>query len=132
MTFILDAKLQHDCHFMTETQCCQILLMDNALYHWYILVPKVHEKELHDVNELMQQKIFSSLMRLSRLVKGSFKADKINIGAIGNIVSQLHIHVIGRRFDDATWPAVVWGAEPEKPYTEEQVANLRKLMIQFR
>jgi len=117
---------------MTESSRCQILLLDNAHSHWFVLVPKVLELELHELSESTRQEIFSELMRLSRFVKNSLTTDKVNIGAIGNIVSQLHIHVIGRRFDDAVWPAVVWGAEPKLPYTEKQIVALRQLMLQFK
>ncbi len=130
MTFILDERLQRDCHFMTETKLCQILLLDNAFYYWFVLVPKVEEIELHEVSDLDQKEIFSTLMRLSRFVKTSFNTDKVNIGAIGNIVSQLHIHVVGRRIDDTVWPAVVWGAKPKKSYAAEQLEKLRQLVIQ--
>jgi len=117
---------------MTESSRCQILLLDNALYHWFVLVPKVLEVELHDLSDSTQQVIFSELMCLSRFVKNSLTTDKVNIGAIGNIVNQLHIHVIGRRFDDAVWPAVVWGAKPKVPYTEEKIVELRQLILQFK
>ena len=62
---------------------------------------------------------------MSRFIKESLGADKINIGAIGNIVSQLHIHVIGRRHSDATWPGVVWGAEPCELYSDAQLSELK-------
>ncbi|VAW73676.1 hypothetical protein MNBD_GAMMA12-2553 [hydrothermal vent metagenome] len=128
MTFVLDTRLQKDCHFMAETNCCQLLLLDNALYHWFILVPKVTETELHDVNDSIQEEILKETMSLSRFVKESFNSDKINVATIGNIVSQLHIHVVGRQFQDSVWPAVVWGAKPTRCYTDEEVKNLHQLM----
>ncbi len=115
---------------MTETNCYQLLLLDNALYHWFILVPKVTETELHEVDDCMQQTILYATMRLSRFVKESLNSDKINVATIGNIVSQLHLHVVGRQFQDSAWPAVVWGAKPTRSYTEEQVNTLRQLVIQ--
>lgn len=125
-TFVLDPRLEQDCHFMTETSTSLLLLMDNALYQWYVLVPKVNATELHEVDESTQKLIFSELMKLSSFIKLTFNVDKINIGAIGNIVKQLHIHVVGRCHNDATWPNVVWGADPKKTYQEAHLTNLRQ------
>jgi len=130
MTFSLNVKLKQDCHFITETETCLILLLDNALYHWFVLVPKVDEKELHELEEAMQVKVFNEVMQLSKLVKNTLGADKINLATIGNIVSQLHIHVIGRHYNDATWPGVVWGADPREAYAESRVAEIRQLVIE--
>jgi len=130
-SFVLDPRLKQDCHLMLETATKFLLLMDNALYHWFVLVPKVDETELHELDELTQKEVFNELMQLSRFVKQTLNVDKINIGAIGNIVKQLHIHVIGRCHNDATWPNVVWGADPKKAYEESQLVDLRQKVCSF-
>lgn len=126
--FALDPRLEQDCHFMAESETSQILLLDNALYNWFVLVPKVNESELHELSRSIQQKVLGEVMRLSCFIKEKLGADKINTAAIGNIVNQLHVHVIGRRENDATWPAVVWGTDAKQLYDEARVSELRKLL----
>ena len=72
-----------------------------------------------------QQKLWNETTTLAQLLSEGFGADKMNIGALGNVVSQLHVHVIVRKRDDMAWPAPVWGKHPARPYTEEQVAAIR-------
>ena len=72
-----------------------------------------------------QQILWQETTVLAQQLNTSFAADKMNIGALGNVVSQLHVHVIVRKRDDAAWPAPVWGKHPARPYTEEQVAAIR-------
>ena len=128
--FLLDSRLEQDCHRMLETPNSLILLLDNALYHWWVLVPKTTYIELYELDVIMQQRILAETMLLSRFVKEKQGADKLNIGAIGNIVQQLHIHIIGRNKGDAVWPDVVWGAEPREGYSKEHVDKLREQITQ--
>ncbi|MBW4986209.1 HIT family protein, partial [Mameliella sp. CS4] len=78
--------------------------------------------EVFQLDVADQQTLWKETTALAQLLNEGFVADKMNIGALGNVVSQLHVHVIVRKRDDAAWPAPVWGKHPAQPYTEEQVA----------
>jgi diadenosine tetraphosphate (Ap4A) HIT family hydrolase len=73
-----------------------------------------------------QQQLWQETTALSELLKDSFDADKLNVAALGNVVSQLHMHVIVRKRDDAAWPSPIWGKHPARPYGAEQVAAIRE------
>jgi diadenosine tetraphosphate (Ap4A) HIT family hydrolase len=73
-----------------------------------------------------QQQLWLETTALSQVLKDSFDADKLNVAALGNVVSQLHMHVIVRKREDAAWPAPVWGKHPAKPYGSEQIAAIRE------
>lgn len=98
---------------------CQVRLMNDSRYLWLVLVPREENAiELHDLSLFIQGQIFNEITIVSKIVKDFGNFDKINIGAIGNIVPQLHIHVIGRKITDATWPAPVWGNGAPVPYDD--------------
>jgi len=105
--------------------CSRLLLMNNALVPWFILVPEVQVTEFHDLPSEQQHQLLDEINALSGFIMAHFGAEKINLGAIGNKVRQLHIHVIGRFESDAYWPGVVWGAPGTKPCDEGTVRSLR-------
>ena len=75
-----------------------------------------------------QTLLWEEVNSVAEFVRANFKIDKLNIGAIGNVVSQLHVHVVGRRKDDYCWPGVVWGSSTEKRYTDDEVAAVVTLV----
>ena len=99
--------------------------MDNHLVPWFILVPRTNHTELIDLSIDDQQAVLKEINQIAEFVRTEFEIDKLNIGAIGNIVRQLHIHIIGRSETDYCWPNVVWGASNKQPYTPTQVDTLR-------
>ncbi|MGI9284266.1 MAG: HIT domain-containing protein [Pseudomonadales bacterium] len=103
----------------------RLLLMNNALLPWFILVPRVSVTEIYQLQAEEQQLLLQEINALSAFAETTFNADKLNIGAIGNIVSQLHIHVVARKKTDCCWPGVVWGVEQREEYTEEALVMLR-------
>jgi len=125
--FVLDARLQADCHILGELDAGLLLLLNNALVPWFILVPRTEATELYQLDSELQQKVWQEIDVLSRFVQAEFKVQKMNVAAIGNIVRQLHIHVVGRRQDDYCWPGVVWGAEGKVDYDQEQVQAITTL-----
>lgn len=127
--FVLDERLANDCHRLTETETSLVLLMNNALLPWFILVPKTTETELIDLPVALQAQVMDEVRGLAGFVRTEFQIDKLNIAAIGNIVRQLHIHVVGRREGDYCWPGVVWGAEGREAYTTEAVNALRDRLL---
>lgn len=120
----LDERLQRDCYIMGKWHNNLLLLMDNALLPWLILVPESQETEFYHLPQLQQQDILNKINQLSKILIEDFGAKKLNIATIGNIVSQLHIHVIGRSSEDHCWPSVVWGNSERTPYTQEQLLQI--------
>ena len=125
MDFQLNEQLARDCYVLGRNGSCQLLLHRNALYPWFILVPECVESEFYRLDTALQNKVMALINLVSRFIENHFTIDKLNIAAIGNIVAQLHIHVIGRRRDDPAWPGVVWGTTQSAAYTPERIAEIK-------
>lgn len=124
--FALDSRLEQDTLHMGDFPLCRLLLMNDASYPWFILVPRREEvSELFQLDAADQRSLWRETTLLAELLKDIFKADKMNVATLGNVVSQLHMHVIVRRRSDAAWPAPVWGKYPPEPYSAEQIAEIR-------
>ena len=124
--FALDPRLQQDTLHVGDFPLCRLLLMNDASYPWFILVPRREEvSELFQLDEADQRSLWHETNLLAEVLKDTFKADKMNVASLGNMVSQLHMHVIARRRGDAAWPAPVWGHQPAQPYSEDQVKEVR-------
>ncbi|TBU89988.1 HIT family protein [Phytopseudomonas dryadis] len=120
--FVLDSRLQQDTRVLGDFPLSRLLLSNDARYPWFILVPRREEvSELFQLSVDEQQALWRETALLAELLKDVFKADKINIATLGNVVSQLHMHVIVRYRGDAAWPSPVWGAHPALPYEQAQV-----------
>ena len=127
--FVLDSRLAQDTVAIGDFPLCRLLLSNDSNYPWFILVPR--RPDISEVFQLVtadQLQLWQETTSLSRLLKDSFNADKLNIAALGNVVSQLHMHVIVRYREDAAWPAPVWGKHPAQPYTFEQLLAIRDRM----
>jgi diadenosine tetraphosphate (Ap4A) HIT family hydrolase len=108
--FELDPRLKADTHFILQWPLSQVLLMDDRRYPWLILVPtRLNVSEPFDLTYEEQALLSRETMALGELMKEHFAADKVNIAALGNVVPQLHVHVIARFEDDDTFPSPVWG-----------------------
>lgn len=105
---------------------CQLLLSRDANYPWFILVPRRAEvSELFDLSLDDQHLLWQETTQLAEALKRSYGADKMNVATLGNVVSQMHMHVIVRQHDDVAWPAPVWGKCPAVAYTDAQVQAIR-------
>nr|WP_314878072.1 HIT domain-containing protein [uncultured Pseudomonas sp.] len=125
--FVLDPRLQQDCLVLGNFPLCQLLLSKDANYPWFILVPRQADvSELFDLAADDQQQLWQETTYLANALKHTFAADKMNVATLGNVVSQLHMHVIVRYRDDAAWPAPVWGKVAAGDYSEQQLAELRQ------
>ena len=122
--FELDSQLTHDCFVLGEFDCSLLLLMNNALVPWFILVPKSNATELYELPQDVQLSVLDQINDISRFLKEALKSEKLNIAAIGNKVKQLHIHIIGRNESDFCWPNVVWGTEKRQPYSDDEVREI--------
>ena len=110
-----------DSHLITELKLCSIRLIDNAKFPWIILIPK--RKNITDISELNskdQMLLMKEIVHCSKLMKKIFKTKKLNVEKIGNIVPQLHIHVIARNKKDSSWPLSVWVVK-SKPYVKKNL-----------
>ena len=111
---------------MGDFPLCRLLLMNDRQYPWFILVPKREAvSELFQLDQSDQQLLWQETTQLAETLKDTLAADKMNIATLGNMVGQLHMHVIVRRKDDVAWPAPVWGKHPAQPYTSEEVQAMR-------
>ncbi|MCE1057785.1 HIT domain-containing protein [Pseudomonas alloputida] len=125
--FVLDSRLQQDSLVLGEFSLCQLLLSKDANYPWFILVPKrAGVSELFELDAAEQQQLWQETTLLADALKASYGADKMNVATLGNVVSQLHMHVIVRQRDDAAWPAPVWGKCAPVGYTDDQLQAVRQ------
>lgn len=123
--FALDSRLQQDCLVIGDFPLCRLLLMNDSNYPWFILVPRREEvSELFQLDADDQRQLWQETTLLAETLKDIFAADKMNVATLGNVVSQLHMHVVVRRRDDASWPAPVWGRHPAQPYNEQQAGQV--------
>lgn len=123
--FELDPRLQNDCFILSESELFLVLLMNNSLVPWFILVPKTDVTELYQLDEVMQSKVLGQINLISQFINDEFKPDKLNVAAIGNIVNQLHIHIVGRYKSDVYWPGVVWGSNEKKAYQQDELDSIK-------
>ena len=117
-----------DSHYITELKLCNVRLIDNSRFPWIILIPK--RKKITDIFQLNnkdQNLLMKEIVYASKIMKKTFKAFNLNVEKIGNIVSQLHIHVIARSKKDSSWPLSVWVVK-KKNYSKN---NLNKIVIKL-
>jgi len=124
--FILATRLQEDTWLIGDFPLCRLLLSNDSNYPWFILVPRREGiSELFQLDDVDQQLMWAETTALAGVLKELFTADKMNVATLGNVVSQLHMHVIARYASDAAWPGPVWGKHPAKPYSEADVQVIR-------
>ena len=123
-TWSLHSQLQKDTIDIGDLPLCKVLVIKDAHYPWLLLVPRREGAvEIIDLDEVAQAQFMTEISRVSRALKEVTKCDKLNIAALGNLVPQLHVHVIARRTSDAAWPRPVWGAMPPLAHDAEEVQN---------
>lgn len=111
MSFALDPRLAADTVAVGDLRLCRVLILKDARYPWLVLTPRLNDLvELDDLapDDLMD--LMREIASATRAMRGFRSVEKVNIGALGNIVRQLHVHVVGRRVGDHAWPGPVWGA----------------------
>ncbi len=116
-TFDLHPQLAADGLFLTDWPLCRVLRMNDRTYPWLILVPRRDGvREIIDLATEDQQRLMQEIARASEALKALRRPHKINVAALGNMVPQLHVHVIGRDQGDPAWPKPVWGVTPANPF----------------
>lgn len=117
--FELHPRLNQDCKVVGDFPLCRLLLMNDANYPWFILVPRREGiREIFELSHRDQDQLLRESSQLSKVLMHHFNAEKLNIAALGNIVPQLHIHHIARNRNDQAWPKPVWGHSLSRPYSQ--------------
>lgn len=132
--FEIHSRLLEDCHRVGRFALSHVLLHRNASLPWLILVPEVNDavRELFELEAASRRALDEEIDALARYLKRSLGAQKINVAAIGNLVPQLHVHVVGRHAGDPCWPGVVWGNLPPGPaWTPEQLREIAGAILQL-
>ena len=120
----LHPQLADDTTPVIELPLCEVRLMDDANHPWLVLVPRVADiTEIIDLDPAQRTQLTTEVDAACRALKTLFKPDKLNVAALGNLVPQLHVHVIARYRNDIAWPRPVWGAADAKPYAPEQLVE---------
>ena len=119
----LHPQLARDTAPTGDLPLSRVLVMNDATYPWVLLVPRqAGVCEIIDLAEAQRQRLMVEIALVSRAVKSVTGCDKLNVAAIGNLVPQLHVHVVARRIGDPAWPKPVWGAAPPRPYVEGELS----------
>lgn len=130
--FSLDPQLAKDTVLLGRLRLCQLLLMNDSNYPWFILVPERENlRELHELSDTDSLQFLEESTLLARALNKGLQPYKLNIAALGNVVSQLHVHHIVRYQYDPAWPAPVWGKLPAKPYYSAEISKLKDLLTRL-
>jgi diadenosine tetraphosphate (Ap4A) HIT family hydrolase len=133
--FSVHPRLLEDCHALGRFALSRVLLHRNASLPWFILVPEIEAEviELHELDPARRRMLDDETDTLARFVKAEFDVRKLNIASIGNVVPQLHVHIIGRHPEDPCWPGVAWGNLPAGPtWPPERVAAISAMLAAIR
>ena len=127
--FKLNPKFLKSSHFVKDLKLCQVRLHDNSKFPWIMLIPKRPKvSQILDLSKADQIKLLEEIQHCSKKIKANFKCFNLNIEKVGNIIPQLHIHIIARHKKDITWPLPVWVTKP-KPYSKK---NLEKILFKLK
>lgn len=131
--FTLDPRLESDTRPVASLALCDVLLMNDARFPWLVLVPRrAGLVEICDLAPEEQAALWQEVNLAAQALRAVAPFDKLNLGALGNLVRQLHVHVVGRREGDAAWPGPVWGSGRAEPYGEDaSVAMMERLRTAF-
>jgi diadenosine tetraphosphate (Ap4A) HIT family hydrolase len=125
----LHPQLAEDTLNVGDLPLSRVLIIKDANYPWLLLVPRrAGASDLIDLDEAEQAQLTTEIDRVSRALKDITRPDKLNVAALGNVVPQLHVHIIARRTSDAAWPRPVWGVVPPAPYDPAEAARFTQTL----
>jgi diadenosine tetraphosphate (Ap4A) HIT family hydrolase len=126
MEFELNPRLAAGGFEILRRRGCWVLLKNEANFPWFIVVPEVLDsiEDLHQLDERMFHEVTMLIREISIFVSEYFKPEKLNVGCIGNMVRQMHIHVVGRFIDDPAWPGVVWAFDGKRAYDQDRAEEI--------
>lgn len=111
---------------------CRLLLKNNTLFPWFILVPEVEGiEDLHQLPPGQYDEVMAALRRVCEFVSSHFQPEKLNVGCIGNQVRQMHLQIIGRSPEDPAWPGTVWAFDGKSAYPEAEIETIRQAAREF-
>lgn len=125
MNFTLHPQLEEDCYLLGKMQQCLLLLHKNSLVPWFIIVPETDQPETFKLPADMQVTMHKHTALIAQFVESHFSTDKLNIATLGNVVNQLHIHIVGRFKDDYCWPSPVWGQQQFRAYNAHNLQTIK-------
>ncbi|HWN42957.1 MAG TPA: HIT family protein [Thermoanaerobaculia bacterium] len=130
MPFALHPTLARDTVEVARLPLCRVLLTKDRRFPWLILVPEREAvREIHELSAADRAELIEEIARAGEVLKRLFRPDKLNVGALGNVVPQLHVHVVARFTTDPAWPGPVWGSGPAVPYPDDQLEALRDRLV---
>lgn len=125
-----DARLVADSHPVAELPLCQLRLMNDARYPWLVLIPRrPGVSEVFELDEADQRQLWREATAVGQALKAQLGGDKLNVANLGNVVAQLHVHLVLRRRDDDAWPGPVWGHGQATPYAPDAQAAMRDRVL---
>lgn len=128
--FVLADPIAETTYVLGDYPLSRVLLIDDRRFPWIMLVPRRAEMfEIIDLSEADRQQLFAEMMQASAAMIAVTKPDKLNIGALGNVVRQLHVHLVARYVSDVAWPGPVWGHGAREPYPPHMVGPLMDRLI---
>lgn len=129
--FELDGRIERDSELVKKLDLCQLRLQNDSRWPWLVMVPERNGmSEIFDLSPSDQALLSAEINRVAAAFKQATGATKINVGALGNIVRQLHVHVIARFEGDPNWPGPIWGFGQATPYEQPQKQNLIKKLVE--
>ena len=122
--FKIHKKFEKTTHYIADLKLCQIRLQDNAKFPWIMLIPKRNKiSQILDLNRKDQIRLMDEIQYCSKIMKKNFPCDNLNVEKVGNIVPQLHIHIVPRHKKDPSWPLSIWVVKG-KPYSKFALAKM--------
>ena len=127
--FVIDPAFKATAHALGDLGLCHARLQDDARYAWIVLVPRVEAaREIEGLTPADRDRLMDEIVRAGIAVRAVGEAlgrpvEKLNVGQLGNVTPQLHVHVVGRRTDDPAWPGPVWGHSPGEPFAPDRLAQ---------
>ena len=122
--FKIHKKFEKTTHYVTDLKLCQVRLQDNSKFPWIMLIPKRKGAcQILDLNKKDQIQLLDEIQYCSKMMKKHFRCNKLNVEKVGNIVPQLHIHIVPRHKKDPTWPLSIWVIKG-KPYSRNELAKI--------
>ena len=122
--FKIHKKFEKTTHYIADLKLCQIRLQDNAKFPWIMLIPKRNKiSQILDLNRKDQIRLMDEIQYCSKIMKKNFTCDNLNVEKVGNIVPQLHIHIVPRHKKDPSWPLSIWVVKG-KPYSKFALSKM--------
>lgn len=114
---LIDKRIENDSEYIQDLELSQLRLYKDGDLDWFLLIPRVEGvKDWHELDENLQMQLTREINYCCKLLEKYAKPDKINVGSLGNMVPQMHIHIIARYKNDRAWPHAIWGSQSKKTY----------------